>query len=32
MGSMWLGINSSLLVAAMLYGLLALPMSWLAKR
>jgi hypothetical protein len=32
MGSMWLGINSSLLVAAILYALLALPMAWLAKR
>jgi hypothetical protein len=32
MGSMWLGINSSLLVAAILYALLALPMAWLAPR
>jgi hypothetical protein len=32
MGSMWLGINSSLLVAAILYALLALPMSWLAPK
>ena len=32
MASMWLGINSSLLVGAVLYALLALPMAWLAKR
>jgi hypothetical protein len=31
MGSMWLGINSSLFAAAALYALLALPMSRLSK-